>query len=336
MRSTLLALIGLSAAVLWSPVSAAPVAFVLQDLDSRQTLMSSNASLPVNPGSLVNLMTARALAEIRPEESAETIVKTIREASDALPPDLQKTVGELAVRLGMTRSSFISLKGTADPNQASTATDLAALASDSFLNNRTLLEALTDFGTLPAAASRHRSLFWRESTLFGLVSDGGDNQWSGLIISVNPKSNSSVRRTLAVILNAENAQDLADTAAAMITDVNLSFETLTVISKGDITGSVPVYKGTEKELKVAAAKDAVITLKRSEIADKGADAFTIRMTCRLPVTAPIEEGTELGTLEMLFDGRPVASVPVAAAETVGAGSFWRRVSDTIRLAFNKN
>ena len=85
-----------------------------------------------------------------------------------------------------------------------------------------------------------------------------------------------------------------------------------------------------------AAKDAVITLKRSEIADKGADAFTIRMTCRLPVTAPIEEGTELGTLEMLFDGRPVASVPVAAAETVVAGSFWRRVSDTIKLAFNKN
>ena len=315
---------------------AAPSAFVLQDLDSGQMLMSSNMSLPINPGSLVELASATALTEKADKPNdISSIVRQIRENPETLPTDLTKSISRLISMLGMTRTSFISATITEDRNQASTAHDLARLATYCFLNNRTLFEIMSDLDSVSEAASRNNSHFWHSSTVYGLTSELGNHQWSGIFVSINPKTDQTVRRLLVVILNAEDASDLADTTSRLITEGNLNFETLKAVRQGEIVGSLPIFKGESDNLKVAAATDAVITLKRSDLTEKASDAFTIRMTCRLPITAPVKEGTEIGRLEVLFHTQSLVSVPVVAAESIREGNFWKRVIDTIRMASRK-
>lgn len=330
MRLIYIALIYLST-LLTASAHAAPSAFVLQDLDSRQILMSSNISLPINPGSLVELASAIALTTGTASDISAA-AHQIRETPETLPSDLTKSISRLISALGMTRTTFISATATEDRNQASTAHDLARLAEYCFLHNRQLFEALSDLKSVSEAASRNNAHFWQSSTVYGITSTLGYHQWSGIFVSINPKPTLNVRRLLAVILNAEDARDLADSTSHLITEGNLNFETFKAVKKGEIVGTLPIFKGKSDILKVAAADDAVITLRRSDLTEKAPDEFTIRMNCRLPITAPVAEGTELGKLEVLFHKQSLVSVPVVSAESISEGGFWKRVADTIRMA----
>ena len=112
MRLIYIALIYLST-LLSASAHAAPSAFVLQDLDSRQILMSSNISLPINPGSLVELASAIALTTGTASDISAA-AHQIRETPETLPSDLTKSISRLISALGMTRTTFISATATED------------------------------------------------------------------------------------------------------------------------------------------------------------------------------------------------------------------------------
>lgn len=117
-------------------------------------------------------------------------------------------------------------------------------------------------------------------------------------------------RLIAVVLGTPQSQTRFDEARAMMDYGFATYTRETVAEKGDLTGvSVPVKMGSRDRVDAAVGKGLVMLL-RSGQKEK------LSFEAELPeaLTAPVEEGQEIGTVRLLLDGKPVAQVPAVAAQ----------------------
>src|SRR5436309_2135431 len=98
--------------------------------------------------------------------------------------------------------------------------------------------------------------------------------------------------------------------------------------KGDAIGRLPVWKGSQRELKAGVAADLYVTVPKGT-----ADALRAGLVSQQPLIAPLEAGQRVATLRVSHDGKPLTEYPVVALESVAVAGFFARAWDSVRLWF---
>ena len=211
-------------------------------------------------------------------------------------------MNDQARRLGMENSHFVNPHGLDAPGHYSTAEDLAKLAA--FAMDDPIFAMTVSAKTVRVgerALRNHNKLLWSLHGADG-VKTGYTKAAGRLLVSSVCRDG---RRLICVTINApddwQDHKTLQERGFA-------GFQTVQVVTRGQVLGEIPVAGGTAPSVQLIAAEDFVYPIARGE-----------QVELLLPgagfVYAPVTRGDLAGAVHVLLDGSSVGTVDVLYGET---------------------
>lgn len=346
-----------------NPPTLANNAYVLMDYDTGEILAQKNADTPLPPASLTKMMTsylleqslnAKKLSEDTPivvsknawcrgsgQESCMyvpvgksasaldmlygIIIQSGNDASVAVAEHLAGSeaafatlMNEEAKKLGMTQTHFENATGMPAPEHKSSAKDMATLARAIITNSGKYYPIYSEkeFTYNNIKQGNRNALLYTDPSVDGLKT--GHTAEAGYSLVVSSKKNNM--RLIAVIMGASSMQARADQTRELLAFGFGHFVNVTKAAQGTNATKVPVRFGKSADVELITQSDLkVLTTKIS------ADKLTTAININPDISAPIKQGQPLGKMLAMMDGKPVASVPLVAAESVEQVGFLSRM-----------
>lgn len=347
------------------------LAFCLYDPRAQRMLDGKNTNLTFEPASLVKMMTEYVtLLAIREKKvSLDAAVKISNKAwktggsrmwieprypvkikdlltglvvasgndaavalAEAVAGSEEKFVvlmNETAKKLGLAHTHFANASGLPHPENRSTCEDLTRLSAR-------LIEDFPDFYpvhkekyfTYNKIRQNNRNLLlWRDESVDGVKT--GHIEAVGYHIVASAARGQ--RRLIAVAAGAKNEETRARAALALLNHGFEDFEVHKIYEAKKEVARVPVWKGAVEEVPVGVKEDLWVTL------PKGAyEKLSAHLETQKPLTAPLHEGQQVGTMVLEAEKEKLLEVPMVALEEVEKAGFWARLWDALRLLVEKS
>lgn len=106
------------------------------------------------------------------------------------------------------------------------------------------------------------------------------------------------------------------------------FETDRVYAGGTPITQVRVWKGESEQLESGLSEDLYVTVPRGSF-----DKLHTGIVTQETIVAPVRAGQRLGVVNVSLDGEVLAERPLVALADVPEGGIWRRMSDYVKLWF---
>lgn len=219
--------------------------------------------------------------------------------------------------LGLTRSVWRNATGLPDPEQRTTAREIARL-SDHII--RTFPEQYAIYA--------EREFTWggirqqNRNPLLGTYT-GADGLKTGYIeeagFNLAGSAVQNGQRLIVVVMGARSLQERSNEARKLLDWGFRSFELRDLFQENEAIGDVSVYGGAEGSVPVTAQKLVRLLLPRGQ-----SDRVSAQIVYRGPVRAPVRQGTEVGKLRVMRGSQLALEVPVFAAADVAAGTLTQR------------
>jgi serine-type D-Ala-D-Ala carboxypeptidase (penicillin-binding protein 5/6) len=242
-----------------------------------------------------------------------------------------------ANRLGLVDTHFANPTGLSDPQQYSTARDLARLAQrlhTDFPQYRTLFREREFAYNSITQANRNR-LLWSDPAIDGLKTGHLEaSGWSIVATAGRPRGNGGdafERRLIAVVLGAPSDAVRAQDALRLLNFGYTQYDTVRVHRGGSVLARAEVWKGDASEVPIGPDRDVFITLPAEELRRLGERGLRSGIERPDPLLAPLTKGETVGRLKVSADGRTLADAPVVALETVQPAGLFGRAYDAVRL-----
>ena len=262
---------------------------------------------------------------INEEIKLETVIDAIatasaNDASVALAEHISgseasfsKLMNETAERLGMHASHFVNASGLPHKNHTSTAKDLAILSRRII---RDFPERANTFNhkwfTHKQVKQFNRNrLLWRDPDVTGLKT--GHTEEAGYCIAASASKQNNL--IIAVTLGSQTDKDRTHAISDSLHMAQLQFKHINV-SKLETTLTVPVQYGVENSVKAELEKPLALSIPKAVL-----PKATIRHNLIKQVQAPVNQGTHLGYLTIIVNGKPVTSVKLIAEKDIAAKGF---------------
>ncbi len=230
-----------------------------------------------------------------------------------------------AAKLGMTQSHFINATGLPDKDHYTTAADLAKLATalirDFPLEYRRLY-SVKEYSYNNITQPNRNRLLWLDANVDGMKT--GHTETAGYCLISSSKRDST--RLVSVLLGAVNEAMRASESQKLLNYGFQFYESTLVYKANQAIHTLRVYKGQERTLPAALAKDLYLSLPKGDYARVKATSTT-----QQPLIAPIKAGQAVGKITFTLDGKIVAEQTLVAARAVEQGGFISRIIDSIRL-----
>ncbi len=351
--------------ILTAPYVAAR-SYTLLEVESGQLLAALNPDQRVEPASLTKLMTAyltfKALKErtlspsqtlpvsqhawkaegsrmfIEPQMSVTVdelihgvIIQSGNDASIALAEAIAgsedafaERMNRMASTLGMSSTHFVNATGLPNPQHYTTAHDLGLLVSALIRNFPEYypLYAIKEYRYNGITQPNRNRLLWIDPTVDGLKTGHTESAGYCLISSARRGE----RRILAIVLGTNSDSARTTESQKLLNWGFQTFETQHLFQRNTPIKSLEVFKGATREVKAGFAEDVWMTHPVGESARLKQTLTTLQ-----PIVAPVSAGQKLGTLEISYDGKPVATHELVALESVPVGNAFTRGWDTVRL-----
>lgn len=231
-----------------------------------------------------------------------------------------------AKQLGMNDTHYANPVGLSDPQNYSTASDLAILAS-------TLLREYPDYYPLFGLhdytynginqANRNR-LLWLDPYVDGIKTGHTESAGYCLVASAARGNH----RLISVLLGADSDSQRTIESQKLINFGFQNFDALRLFRKNQPVSQLHVWKGTESSLDIGFRRDLFLSI------PKGTQAqLKAVMETRQPLVAPILGGQQVGVLKLTLDGKPYAEFPLQALDSVPLANVFSRGWDSLRLMF---
>jgi len=350
-------------------ISIAAKSYLLADFQSGQVLAAENEHERIEPASLTKLMTAYVVFTALKQNriALEQVVPVSNTAWRMIgsrmfiEPKKQVNVGELiqgmivqsgndacialaevvagseasfveimnkeAKRLGMKNTRFTNTTGLPDPNHYTTAFDLSLLASaiirqfPEFYPYYSQKEYTYNGITQP---NRNR-LLWLDPHVDGMKTGWTKNAGFCLITSASRDK----RRLISVLVGAKSDQVRSAESQRLLNFGFQSYETLHLYKKNDTLTKIPLWKGSQNELKAGVNHDVYFSLPRGQ-----SDKLKASLEFKQPLIAPIQLGQEIGSIKFTIDDKVVETYPLVALEEVETAGIFGRAWDDIKLLLN--
>jgi D-alanyl-D-alanine carboxypeptidase (penicillin-binding protein 5/6) len=256
-------------------------------------------------------------------QSGNDAAIALAEGVGGTEPQFASMMNKLGAEIGLTHSHFVNATGLPDPDQYSSARDLAIVAR--FLIAQ-FPEYYPIFSEPEFTWNKIRQQNRNSLVEMGIGVDGlktGHTEAAGYGTVVSTAAGG--RRLIAVLHGMRTMAERAEEARKLVTWGTRGFEQIPVFAAGDVVAKAAVYGGSEPE--VGLVGRGAIDL----FVPKGAqNCPTATVTYRAPILPPVQKGQELGKLNVLCNDVVVQVTPLYAAEDVGEGNIVRKSMDALK------
>ncbi len=344
-------------------------AFLLTDYQTGQALASKNANERIEPASLTKLMTAyvvfAALKQnrialdqqvpvserawrmigsrmfIEPNKAVTVdqlikgmIVQSGNDACIALAETIAGTeeifvhmMNKEASRLGMKNTRFMNTTGLPNPDHYTTAYDLTLLATAIIRDfpDYYPLYSLKDYTYNDITQKNRNRLLWLDPHVDGLKTGWTKSAEFCLITSAKRDD----RRLLSVVIGAKSDKARSMESQRLLNYGFQFYDTLHLYKKNQSLTTIKLWKGTQDSLKAGFNRDVFFTLPKGQ-----SDKLKATMEYKQPLVAPIIPGDRVGKVNFTLNGKPIATYPLVALETVESSNIIGRTWDSLMLLIN--
>ncbi len=293
--------------------------------------ISENAWRTGGAASGGSTMFAELNSQIRVEDLIKSvIIQSGNDAAIALAEGIggtestfAKIANQLAKQIGLTNSNFVNATGLPDPDQYSTARDLATLA-------RYLIQTFPEFYQLFSEPeftwNKIRQLNRNSLLETGIGVDGlktGHTEASGYGEVISAPNDG--RRLIAVIHGLSSMKERAEEGRKLITWGMRGFELMPVYAKDKVVAYANVYGGKDGSVGLI-GKDKI-----DLFLPKGAENCPVAtVTYKGPLRPPVLQGQQIAKLNIYCADVLVQETPLYANATVEDGDLFRKSSDAIK------
>ena len=262
-----------------------------------------------------------------------TVVGSANDAAVAIAEHLYgsqelfvKQMNARAQALGMKDTVFVNCTGLPAQGQHTTARDVARMAAALFGHELYYKYAGIWMDKVDHGDGRVTDLTNTNRLIrFYDGCDGGktgSTNEAGYCIAATAKRGGM--RLIAVVLGGSSGKKRFACAEKMFDHGFANYRLLTAAERGTrVRGEMPVTGGSLDSVPLALDGDLTLLMNKAEAAE-------IELKPNLPpsVAAPVAAGDEIGSVDILLNGRTIARIPVAAAGSVARRGFpatWRRL-----------
>ena len=262
-----------------------------------------------------------------------TVVGSANDAAVAIAEHLYgsqelfvKQMNARAQALGMKDTVFVNCTGLPAQGQHTTARDVARMAAALFGHELYYKYAGIWMDKVDHGDGRVTDLTNTNRLIrFYDGCDGGktgSTNEAGYCIAATARRGGM--RLIAVVLGGSSGKKRFACAEKMFDHGFANYRLLTAAERGTrVRGEMPVTGGSLDSVPLALDGDLTLLMNKAETAE-------IELKPNLPpsVAAPVAAGDEIGSVDILLNGRTIARIPVAAAGSVARQGFpdaWRRL-----------
>lgn len=342
---------------------------VLMDVKTGSVLFSKDGDTPIPPASLAKLMTMEVVfhalktgrltlddeflvsenawrsggagsggstmfAELKSSIRLEDLIKgvVVQSANDGSIIIAEGMAGseelfaqlmtERARLIGLSGSVFYNSTGLPHPDQKVTMRDLVKLT----VHLRTQYPeyfkyyALRDFTWNKITQRNRNPLLGMDIGADGMKT--GFTEASGYAIVGSIDLNG--RQLVVAMSGLESARQRAEEARKILQWGLRAFEPYSLFKAGDVIGSARLYGGAQLAVPVVSKDDLTILVPLTN-----RDKLKARIAYQGPIATPVEQGTEVATLQVYVGDQLTQETPLYAGMTVGKGPIHRQALDAV-------
>lgn len=232
-------------------------------------------------------------------------------------------MNELAGDLGLEGSNFTNSTGLPDPDEYSTARDLAELA-------RYLIREFPEYYHYFSEPSmewngidqaNRNSLVEMGLGVDGLKTGHTEAAGYGSVTSADQGD----RRLIAVVHGLTSMRERTEEARKLLTWGARAFERFTPYAAGQVVAFADVYGGTSPNVGLVGQGEIALYLPRGS-----RQCLTATVDYTAPLMPPVNEGDRIAELRVYCNDQLVQSAPLYAVESVGQGDLVRRATDALK------
>ncbi|WP_395676950.1 D-alanyl-D-alanine carboxypeptidase family protein [Inquilinus sp.] len=225
-------------------------------------------------------------------------------------------MNEMAKKLDMNASHFVTSNGLPDPEHYSTARDLSILAERmiSDFPQYYRYDGEREFTWNKIKQGNRNPLLYREMGVDGIKTGHTDSGGYGLTASGVRDD----RRLILVVNGLPSMQSRADEGARLLEWGWNQFRLYPLYKAGATVDEATVWLGAEDKVPVTVAHDLAMTMQPADF-----DKMTVTARFQEPIEAPIAKGQVLGELDIAPPDGPVRKVPLVAAADMPEASIFR-------------
>jgi len=246
-----------------------------------------------------------------------------------------------AQRLGLADTHFTNPTGLSDPQQYSTARDLARLAvrlRSDFPEYAPLFKEREFTYNGVTQANRNR-LLWGDPTVDGMKTGHLEASGYSIVASASrPRGTGSSafeRRLIAVVLGAPSDAARAQETLQLLNYGYTAYDTVLLYRRGSVLAKAEVWKGAGSEVSIGPERDVFITLPTAQLQRLGERGLESVIERPDPLLAPLARGETVGRLKIKAERETVADVSVVALDAVQPAGLFGRAYDAVRLWWRK-
>lgn len=232
-------------------------------------------------------------------------------------------MNELARQIGLTESNFTNSTGLPDPNEYSTARDLADLG-------RYLIREFPEFYhyfSEPEMEWNNIRQANRNSLIdVGIGVDGlktGHTQAAGYGVVLSTAQGD--RRLVAVVHGLGSMRERAEEGRKLLTWGIRAFERFSAFPEGKVVAYADVYGGEKASVGLIGNGEIALYLPRGS-----RQCLSATVNYVTPLMPPVAQGTQIAELQVFCNDQLVQTAPLYAAESVGQGDLVRRATDALK------
>jgi D-alanyl-D-alanine carboxypeptidase (penicillin-binding protein 5/6) len=231
-----------------------------------------------------------------------------------------------AKRLGMIGTHFENSSGLPSPEHYTTARDMSLLAVAMIRDFPQYYKyySVREFEHNGIKQQNRNGLLGRDPSVDGLKTGHTDSAGFCLVTSAQRDG----MRLVSVVLGSSSMRGRENASAALLNYGFSFYETPLVVKGGAPLASAKVWKAAQSPVDVGIAEDFYVTVPRGQ----GGDVKTV-VDVRPRLIAPLARGSNVGEVHVFAGTQGIATLPLHPLTDVGAGGWWRRFIDTIRLWF---
>lgn len=240
-----------------------------------------------------------------------------------------------AQRLGMKGTHYADVNGMPSPGHYTTAGDLAVLSAHLIRDfpEYYSIFSVKEFTYNKIKQPNRNRLLWIDPTVDGLKT--GHTQAAGycLIASAKrplPGVADASRRLVSVMMGEEKEHERVQDSMKMLNYGYSAYDTVRLFKANQSVQTPRVYKGAANSVQVGVKSDQYITVPRGM-----GDKIKPQVVLNEPLVAPIANGQQVGSVQIVADGKTLTQFPVVALQAVPQAGIGGRVWDSLLLMFGK-
>ena len=355
-----------------TPIPTAPAvdarSYILVDYRTDKSLAAQDATARAEPASLTKLMTAyivfqelatgklkldeqvvvsekawrsegsRTFIELGKPVSVELLIlgMIVQSGNDATIALAERVAGTeetfaqmmnaTARQLGMMDTHFENSSGLPATNHYTTAHDMSLLAIAMIRDFPQYYKyySVREFEHNGIKQQNRNGLLGRDPSVDGLKTGHTDSAGYCLVTSALRDG----MRLVSVVLGSTSMKGRENASAALLNYGFTFYDTKLVVKGGEKLATTPVWKAANSPVDVGIRDDLYITLPRGQAND-----IKTAVEVQPRLIAPLARDTTVGQLRVFAGSQTLATQPLHPLTSVAAGSWWRRLIDTIRLWF---